>query len=237
MLPLFKPEGMVSKDVSRFIEKKFGRFKIGHVGTLDPLASGVLPLMFGKATKFQDKLLLGKKEYICKAEIGYETDSCDKLGKVVNKSSLLPDDLEETLKACCNKIRGDCEQTPPIYSAIKYNGRPLYDYARKDESHLVPLENLGKVIQVHECELLDFKERGFMIRLLCSKGTYVRSVVRDIGREVGCLATMISLQRIRSSGIHVEDCLKLEELGGTVDEFKNKLWNLERLKSHVESLN
>lgn len=215
MLATNKPRGMISKDVTRWLEARIGRQKIGHVGTLDPMAEGVLCLLFGSATRLQDYLLDLPKTYEFDMKLGIETDTFDADGSVVaeaNADHVTGADIEATLA----QFRGKVRQVPPVFSAVKFKGRPLYDYARKDESALVPVEDLARVVEIESLELLKFEDGVATLRTRCSKGTYVRSLVRDIAKTAGSIATLIRLVRTEASGIQLNQCLTLEQIESSI---------------------
>ncbi len=211
MLVAYKPKGMISKDLSRWIEQRIGRQKLGHVGTLDPMAEGVLCLLFGSATRLQDRLLDMPKSYEFDMKLGIETDSHDLDGQVTSESdasSITKADIEGVL----DSFRGPIKQVPPVFSAIKYKGRPLYDYARKDEGDLVPVQELERSVVVESLELLAFQPGLATLRARCSKGTYIRSLVRDIARAAGTIATLTRLVRTEASGTTVKESVTLDDM-------------------------
>lgn len=138
ILPIAKPRGIVSKDISRWLVKRLGKVKIGHVGTLDPMAEGVLPILLGSATRFQDHLLDNSKTYEFDVQFGFQTDTLDSDGQVTNRTTSVPDAAHQVAQALPSFV-GKISQIPPIYSAIKYNGKPLYNYARQGTKKLSPL--------------------------------------------------------------------------------------------------
>ena len=212
MLPVHKPKGMVSKDVSRWLTKRLGKVKLGHVGTLDPGASGVLPILFGSATRLQDHLLDLPKTYEFDMDFGYETDSLDSDGNLISRSAVSTT-TTEALEQVVKCFRGAITQTPPIYSAIKYKGRPLYDYARSGQVDLVPIEELAREIKIHHCSLVESRTRDGVttatVRAKCSKGTYIRVLARDIAYQLGSLATVTRLERTEAAGISLKQTFTL----------------------------
>ncbi len=217
MLPINKPIGMVSKDVSRQIERCVGRVKLGHVGTLDPMASGVLPLLFGKATRLQDMLLELPKTYEFTVKLGVETDTLDDEGEVVQRQDIQPfltSDLERILK---DSFTGSIEQQPPIYSAVKYKGKPLYYYARKGLIDQVPLNDLKRRVVVEEICLLDASADWIRLRARCSKGTYVRVLAKDIAKTIGNIGTVTQIYRTVAAGISVSQSVSLEQIKSLED--------------------
>ena len=173
VLPVYKPRGVISKDVSRWILKNFGKVKLGHVGTLDPMAEGVLPILLGKSTRLQDYLLDSVKSYEFDIEFGYETSTMDQEGERISEAPFDHVTSSDIEKACAN-IEGSYIQTPPMYSAIKYKGKPLYEYAREGRSDEVPLDILKKTVSIYSCKCTSFNNNVATIVIECSKGTYVR---------------------------------------------------------------
>lgn len=211
MLVAHKPKGMISKDLSRWIEQRIGRQKLGHVGTLDPMAEGVLCLLFGSATRLQDRLLDMPKTYEFDMKLGMETDTHDLDGQVTTEadaSSVTRADIEGVL----DSFRGPIKQVPPVFSAIKYKGRPLYEYARKDQGDLVPVHELERSVFIDSLEMLAFEPGLVTLRARCSKGTYIRSLIRDIARAAGTIATLTRLVRTEASGTSIQDSVTLEEM-------------------------
>lgn len=232
LLPIYKPTGMISKDVSRILQRNFGKLKLGHVGTLDPLAEGVLPIVIGKATRLQDYLLTSEKIYDVDIAFGYQTDTLDVTGEVVKKSSRPKANapIEEILEV----FKGKISQIPPIYSAVKYQGKPLYEYARSGKSEEVPLENLKREIEVYDLELLSKDCEGnelksVTLRVNASKGTYVRVLAFDIAERLGTLGTMTALKRIKTAGVDVAQCINIKELVDNKSMFEDVLVGIEKM--------
>ena len=221
MLPVHKFKGMISKDVSRWLTKRLGKVKLGHVGTLDPGASGVLPLLFGSATRLQDYLLNLPKTYDFDMEFGYETDSLDSDGEEVNRSSV-SEIATDALHSVISDFERVVTQTPPIYSAVKYNGRPLYDYARSGQADKVPLNDLARDVTIHSCRLIGSRATAGIttatVRAKCSKGTYIRVLARDIAYQLGSLATVTRLERREAAGVHLSKTVTLAEIEKQIAE-------------------
>ncbi len=219
LLAIHKPLGMVSKDVSRWLTKRVGPLKLGHAGTLDPAASGVLPILLGRVTRLQDYLMELPKTYEFEVEFGQETSTLDSEGEVIHRGSYSHLD-EKCLREALEAFKGTISQIPPRYSAVKYQGKPLYQYARQ-ESHnrsaVVGLDeaiikNLKRTVEVYSYSLLRWEPpRGFF-RVHCSKGTYVRCLARDLARSVGTFGSVTQLIRTYASGLPLEQCLTLEEI-------------------------
>lgn len=201
-----KPEGITSFKAVATIKKLAKDKRVGHTGTLDPIATGVLPIFIGKATTLSGLLLDADKTYTATVKLGITTDTLDITGRVLTTST--PCVSEEGLVALLNSFIGESEQTPPMYSAIKKDGVRLYELARKgQEVYIEP-----RKITIHLIQLNWFRGDEFEFTVTCSKGTYIRSLIRDIGEKLGCGATMTSLIREATSGFSLNECVSLEEL-------------------------
>lgn len=212
LLPVHKPEGMVSKDVSRWLVKRAGKLRLGHVGTLDPSAGGVLPLLLGRATKLQDWLLELPKTYEFEVTFGSETDTLDRDGKVVRERPW-EHVTEASLRNAATSFLGEIEQVPPAYSAVKFKGKPLYEYARKERlDDLPPLEQLKRRVRIDHFELLGYEGQVGRFRVNCSKGTYVRSLVKDVAEKVDSCGTLTRLVRTEAAGVKLAQAYGLEAI-------------------------
>lgn len=200
-----KPVGLSSADVTNRLKKKFRFARIGHGGTLDPFATGLLVVLVGEATKIARFLLEGEKEYEALAALGSETDTGDLTGEVVNKCEVPPISAEEW-KGVARAWTGTVRQTPPAYSAIKVKGKPLYEYARAGEDVEIPTRE----VTIKEFEILasDPEKVGFRVR--CSGGTYVRALAADVAMAAGTCAHLSALRRTASSSFRVSDAITLE---------------------------
>lgn len=205
-LVVFKPSGCTSRDVVNKVSRLLGTKKIGHTGTLDPIATGVLVLTIGKYTKFSDHLVSKFKEYDAEFIFGYETDTLDCTGVKTFESSKKV--TREDLERCLNSFKGTYLQEVPIYSAIKVDGKKLYEYARNG----VDVELPKREVTIEKISLQSFSEDNVKISCTVSKGTYIRSLIRDIGRQLGTYATMTSLERTMQGGFRKEDSYTLEEI-------------------------
>jgi len=224
VLLLDKPAGVGSNAVLQSVKRLYAAAKAGHAGTLDPLASGLLMVLFGEATKFSQLALDADKEYAAHACLGVTTTTGDADGKVLERKpcSVRDEDIEPVLA----RFRGDSEQVPPMYSALKHAGRPLYALARAGRE--VP--RAPRRIRVHVLQLLRFAEDSVELRVRCSKGTYIRSLVEDIGRALGCGAHVSALRRTASGAFCVVDAVTLEQLQSDTAEARDaRLLPLERL--------
>ena len=205
VLYLNKKKGMTSFDVVNEISNLFGFKRVGHTGTLDPLAEGVLLVTINKATKIGELLTAEDKEYIAEVELGYETDTYDSTGTITKEKEIPKTiNLEQTL----NSFKKTYLQEVPIYSAIKVNGKKLYEYARKNESVELP----KKEVTIKEISLLNKKENSFTFKALVTKGCYIRSLIRDIGLELNTYATMTGLTRTKQGKVDISNTNTLEEI-------------------------
>ncbi len=219
-----KPQDFTSFDVVAVMRRLCGQRKIGHTGTLDPMATGVLPLLLGNAAKAQDILPDSDKEYIAEFRLGLTTDTLDIWGKVQEEREVtcMQDDISKLLP----KYTGEISQLPPMYSAVKKDGVRLYDLARQG----IEVERTPRKVTISELCLLKFDEDTHtgQLKIACSKGTYIRSLIDDIGRELGCGAVMTSLVRTRACGFTLDDSVTLDEIkelshGGEQSENTKKL--------------
>ena len=207
---ILKPPGMSSSDAVTDVRRVFDEKRVGHTGTLDPAAAGVLPICIGRATRLFDFLVDKRKEYIAELVFGLSTDTEDATGAVIERSGRLVS--EEELSAVLPRFTGDIEQTPPIYSALNVGGVKLYKLARSGELKEA-LEEKRRVITVYELELMrKTGENRFLIRIVCSKGTYIRTLCKDIGAAVGVPAYMGFLLRTKSGAFTLEDSYSIAEL-------------------------
>lgn len=218
-----KPQGFTSFDVIAFLRKITGQKKLGHTGTLDPNATGVLPVLIGNATKLQDLLPNHDKDYTADFLLGKTTDTLDIWGNITDekKSDISGDEILKILP----RFRGEIEQLPPMFSAVKSQGRRLYDLARQGAQ----VERKSRKATVYALELASFdrKAQRGTLKISCSKGTYVRTIIDDIGRALGTGAVMTALRRTRACGFSLDDCItpedarSLAEKGGLEDKIKS----------------
>lgn len=207
VLNILKPTGMSSHDVVSFVRKTIGIKKVGHAGTLDPNVSGVLPICVGKATKFSDILINGDKEYICEIKFGQSTDTQDMYGNITNEVVNFDFD-EQAIIEVINSFKGVIKQIPPAYSAVKFNGKKLYEYARQD----IVIEKEARDAHIKNLEILKINKPNVLIKVKCSKGTYMRTLCSDIGIKLGIPAHMGILIRTEAKGLKIEDSISLENL-------------------------
>ncbi|MDX1303276.1 tRNA pseudouridine(55) synthase TruB [Photobacterium sp.] len=209
---LDKPTGLSSNDALQKVKRIFFAQKAGHTGALDPLATGMLPICFGEATKFSQFLLDSDKRYRVIAKLGERTDTSDSDGEVVETREVKVD--RGQLERCIAKFRGTTDQIPSMYSALKYQGRKLYEYAR--EGIEVPRES--RKITVFSVELIRFENNEVEMELHVSKGTYIRTIVDDLGEMLGCGAHVTYLRRTGVSNYPMERVVTLEQLQALLDQ-------------------
>ncbi len=202
-----KPEGYTSFDVVAIMRRLLNIKKIGHTGTLDPMASGVLPILIGRATKLQSLMPNTQKEYIAKFRLGVTTDTLDITGEILSEqnSNVSMDELSSVLKY----FKGDIMQMPPMYSAVQKDGIRLYELARRG----ISVERKERTVCIHHLEMLNFNEGEQICEILvrCSKGTYIRTLCNDIGTKLGCGAVLTSLIRTKSNSFNLEDSITIDK--------------------------
>lgn len=225
---LNKPKGLTSHDCVAHFRRKTGIKKIGHTGTLDPEATGVLPICIGTATRMIEYLEHDQKTYLCEVTFGITTDTYDIWGRAIDKDEQTEGALKQlTLDKITTLLplfRGVIDQRPPIFSALRKNGKRLYEYARKGEEVEIPTRK----VTIHQLEIKNFDQEESKAELLitCSKGTYIRSICHDIGQEMGCGAVMSALERISCGNMSIEDSVNLEEFENSQDYrvFLKPMW-------------
>lgn len=206
VLLLDKSSGMTSNDALQKARRLFSAAKAGHTGTLDPLASGLLPLCFGEATKFAADLLEADKTYVATVRLGVTTDSGDAEGVVTSERPVTVSEAE--VRAVLPQFTGDILQVPPMHSALKRDGRPLYELARQG----VEVERQPRPVTIHHLALLEWAEDTLVLEVTCSKGTYIRVLAQDIGEALGCGAHLIALRRTRVGDLALDDAVTLAAL-------------------------
>lgn len=222
ILPVWKERGMTSHDVVFKLRKILKMKKIGHTGTLDPEVEGVLPICLGDATRIASLITDTGKEYVAKVKLGWSTETEDQTGEVVERDSSYKQLSRAQIEEALAKLTGEIEQTPPMYSAVKVNGKRLYEYAREGQV----IERPSRIVQIDAIELLEdaiqFEGEAieFSIRVSCGKGTYIRTLAVQIGELLGYPAHMSQLERTMSGGFRAEQCVTLQELQQVVDEGK-----------------
>ena len=213
ILILDKPTGMSSNHALQRVKRMFGARKAGHTGSLDPLATGLLPICLGEATKFSQFLLDADKRYQTTAQLGVRTDSSDADGKVVETKPcehITVTDVEAQLP----QFRGLISQVPSMFSALKHQGQPLYKLARAGKTVAVK----PRQVTIHNLELLSFKHSQVRMDISCTKGTYIRSIVEDLGLALDCGAHVAQLRRLQAGPFVAEQMVTLEDLQGIIDE-------------------
>ncbi|MGP4075644.1 tRNA pseudouridine(55) synthase TruB [Halobacillus sp. K22] len=239
ILPLWKPKGFTSHDCVSKARGMLRTKKIGHTGTLDPEVEGVLPLCVGKATKIVPFLTDTIKVYEASVMLGYSTATEDAEGEIIERKAVEPLLNLETIKKVIASFRGDIEQIPPMYSAVKVNGKKLYEYAREG----IEVERPKRQVRIEEIELtsddLVFEQQtaSFSIRVVCSKGTYIRTLCADLGRALGYPAHMSALVRTKTADITEQECFRFDEIQRKVDEQKHDelLLPIKRGLAHMPS--
>lgn len=209
-----KPQGWTSQDVTARLRRVFGTRRIGHGGTLDPMATGVLPVFVGRATRGVEFFEHAEKTYETVLRLGITTDTEDMTGTVLTeeKVSFTEEQLQETLAA----FRGEILQIPPMYSALKVNGQKLCDLARKGKT----VERQPRPITIHELTLVERGENTLRLRVRCSKGTYIRTLCKDIGEKLGCGGCMESLRRVAAGEYTIDEAVPLQTLLDTEEPEK-----------------
>ncbi|MBW2038655.1 MAG: tRNA pseudouridine(55) synthase TruB [Deltaproteobacteria bacterium] len=209
LLVVDKPEGIASYDVVRELKRGIKRVRIGYLGTLDPLATGVLPLLLGEGTKLAPFLEGGTKVYEATLHLGVTTDTQDREGERLREEDLDGCDLSsQRVEAVLQQFRGKIRQLPPMYSALKHRGKPLYKLARKGKE----VEREPREVEIYELRVKDINPPYLHLHIECSKGTYIRTLAHDIGGELGCGAHLAKLCRTKSGPFSLKDALSLEEI-------------------------
>ena len=201
-----KPESLTSHTAVTKIRRLFGVEKAGHTGTLDPLASGVLPVLVGRAVKAAEFLVESDKHYRATLTLGVSTDTEDKTGTVLEESDAIPD--EPAVRAVLSRFRGEIRQIPPMYSALKVGGRKLVDLARRGET----VERQPRTVTVYRLDAEKIDERNYALDAVVSKGTYIRTLCADVGRALGCGGMMSSLVRVEACGYTLDRAATPDEL-------------------------
>ncbi len=211
---LDKPKGMSSNAALQAVKRIFDANKAGHTGSLDPLATGVLPLCLGEATKISQFLLASNKRYQTKIKLGVRTDSGDAEGSVISscdKVDVSPSQLEKVL----SRFKGEIEQLPPMYSALKVNGVPLYKLARKGQT----IERKTRLVTVFSIDLVEYDAPFIDLDIFCSKGTYIRTITDDIGEALGCGAHVVELRRLQAGCFDLQESVTLKQLESEKADF------------------
>ena len=216
ILNINKPRGKTSFGVVAVVRRLSGERRVGHTGTLDPEATGVLPVCLGKATRIVEFLVSTTKTYRAEVELGVATDTYDATGRIIQCGDISGIDRQQ-VEVALGAFRGEILQIPPMYSAVKHNGRPLYELARAGRT----VERTGRPIEIHSLELVDWRPPLVIIEVVCGKGTYIRSLAHDLGQSLGCGAMLRELVRLRCGLFSIEDSVSLPELE---DAFRYGHW-------------
>ncbi|WGE49369.1 tRNA pseudouridine(55) synthase TruB [Actinobacillus equuli] len=203
---LDKPQGMSSNDILQKVKRLFQANKAGHTGALDPLATGMLPICLGEATKFSQFLLDSDKRYQVTAKLGERTDTSDAEGQVVEARAVNVGEAE--IIAALDQFRGDILQVPTMFSALKHNGKPLYEYARQG----ITVEREARPITIFELRFIEYSAPYLTLEVHCSKGTYIRTLVDDLGEVLGCGAHVTVLRRLAVANYPIEAMMSYEDL-------------------------
>jgi len=204
-----KPQGITSYDVVRTVKRVMPGVKIGYLGTLDPLATGVLPILLGEGTKLVPYLEAGTKTYEADLHLGVTTDTQDREGRILQSVDVGDYDLSpQKVEAVIQQFKGRIMQLPPMYSALKQNGEPLYKLARRGEA----VQRAPREVEIYELQATEIAPPSLHLHIECSKGTYIRTMAHDIGEQLGCGAHLAELRRIRSGPFCLEDALTLDDI-------------------------
>ncbi|MBS3942967.1 MAG: tRNA pseudouridine(55) synthase TruB [Dethiobacter sp.] len=233
---LNKPSGLTSHGCVDQVRKQFPGVKVGHAGTLDPAATGVLPICLGRATRLVEFLMESNKGYRAGVQLGVATDTEDAQGKVLEKHPV-PDLDQAMLKSVLQDLTGEQEQTPPAYSAVKYHGRPLYYWARKG----ISIPGKARTIKIYSLHMLQFNPCGqphLLLDVVCSKGTYIRTLAAEIGRRIGCGACLWNLERYFVGAFSLDHALTLQDLQTAAGQgnLKSLLIPMDKTLQHLPAL-
>lgn len=233
VLSAYKEAGWTSHDVVAKVRKLLGESKVGHAGTLDPSATGVLPILVGRATRIAEYLMEWDKEYLAVLRLGETTDTQDASGRVLTKSD--PCQVEEgAIRMVVAKFRGVQRQLPPMYSAVKVGGQPLYKAARAGKI----LDRVERSITIHELEVLAIDGRDVTLRIVCSKGTYVRTLCADIGQSLGVGGHLYTLERRRVGPLSTDQALTIDQIEHhlTTGTLQSQVLSLDHLLSQLPAV-
>lgn len=226
-----KEKGYTSHDVVAKLKKKLNISKVGHTGTLDPNATGVLPILIGKGTKFSKYLINHDKIYKAQIELGKKTDTADVEGNVIEEKPVDIEFIKQNLVQVLESFIGKQEQVPPMYSAIKKNGKKLYEYARKGEK----IEVEPRKIEIYKIELVKYNEKNIEFIVSCSKGTYIRSLCEDIAEKLNTVGYMKNLKRLQVGEFNIDCAIKIDEIN--IENYDKYLYTLEDILKESPKLN
>ena len=207
ILNINKPWGKTSFSIVAMVKRLSGERRVGHAGTLDPAATGVLPVCLGQGTRVIEFLVDATKTYLAQIELGVATDTHDATGRVTQQGNTAGISQEQ-LEAALTSFRGLIQQTPPMYSAVKYHGKPLYELARAG----IKVERKSRLTQIHQLKLINLNLPIVTIEIVCGKGTYIRSLAHDLGQVLGCGANLKSLTRLRCGLFDIRDAVSVSQL-------------------------
>jgi len=225
ILIIDKPSGITSYQVVKKVKKTLKATKVGHGGTLDPLATGVLPIFLNRATKLSPFLMNGIKRYCATMKLGIETDTLDRDGKITAESNCIPEDHQQIITTI-NSFKGTIEQIPPMFSALKYKGTPLYKLARRG----ITLNLKARQVIIHEIKVHEINLPHITFEVCCSSGTYVRTLCADVGKKLGCGAHLTGLKRLQSGNFLLDDSISLDQLNNLAEQnsLKKNLFSLSK---------
>lgn len=242
ILIINKPKGFTSHDVVNIVRKYLNEKKVGHTGTLDPNATGVLPVLIGKATKLSKYLIEHNKEYIVTAELGKLTNTGDTEGDIIKEDLEIEEKIHnlnnEKIIDILNSFKGEQSQVPPIYSAIKIKGKKAYEYARSGQD--IKIE--PRKIEIFDIELLNFKDKEIKFKVVCSKGTYIRTLCEDVAKKIGTIGFMKELERTKVNQFNIENSVTIDEIKKStnksdIDNIIKKIIKIEEIFKDKEIIN
>lgn len=224
---LDKPEGWTSFDVVAKLRGMTGQKKIGHTGTLDPMATGVLPVLLGRAAKAADLLPDSEKEYIAEFKLGEKRDTGDISGEIIEETAYIP--TREELEAAAGEFIGEIDQIPPMYSAVSINGKRLYELARQG----ITVDRPSRRITIKLLDIMEYDPKSGMgkMKVSCSKGSYIRTLIEDVAQRSGSLGVMTKLKRTRACGFSLQEAISIEELAAVIGD-----GGIDRVMRSTESL-
>lgn len=233
ILVVNKAKDLTSHDVVSILRRKLNMKKIGHTGTLDPMATGVLPICIGNSTRISSYIMEQGKSYIAELKFGFSTTTYDSTGEIVDQTDNTIF-TEEQLRESIKHFIGEIEQYPPIYSAIKVDGKKLYEYAREGQEVEIKPRN----VTIYDINLLDLKDDTATIQVECSKGTYIRSLIHDLGKELSSYAHMTHLIRNRVGKFNIDNSIDISKISDySLDEIEEKLISIEDALYNLDKIN
>ena len=207
VIPVWKPVDWTSFDVVKKLRSQIKPAKVGHAGTLDPFAEGVLMLCTGKYTKQVESFMDQEKEYLAEIQLGVETDTLDPTGKVVEMANV-PKLTEDKINLVLKEFIGEIKQEPPMFSALKVNGEPLYKLARKG----IKISRENRTVNIYDIQLINFTDRTITLKVVCGRGTYIRSLAKDIAEKLNTVGHLTSLKRTRIGEYNQSSCIAVKDL-------------------------